>query len=991
MGGSVFKAVVTAGLAYLSGGTTLTFTSTFAIKFTAMELAVVSFVGSLALDFVAQAMAPKPKLPNLSGFESQGQERIRQFRQPVAPHRLVYGEFRLGGVLTFVEVSNSNDHLHMVVTMSAHPLAEIGDVYFNDEVIPADTINASTGNVDTGKYKDKVLIFKNLGDTGSAQPFPKLASAVTAWTDDHIQQNRAKVYLRLTFDNDKFPTNVPNISFWVKGKKVVDPRNSSAVAWDVNPANIIRDYMTTSTVDGGGGAATLEFDDTFTNAAANTSEEIVSTARIDTRIAIVSATSANVVSTSTSIVTLEGSTLQVFTGDRVIVSAQTSSIGGITAGTAYYVIAKQRLDTPRIQFASTYAHAIAGTAKTLTSRGEGRLSVVKTGEPRYTMNGLMQVDRTPADMITDALTSMAGRLIYASGQWRLLAGAYTAPTITLDEDDFISPISVQTKSGRRSRFNAVKGIYVTSLNLDQPADYPPVTNSVYETEDNSERLFQELDLPNTNRPHMAQRLAKIALERHRQMITFQAATTLTGLQLQAGDTVAIDNERFGWSAKVFDITEWKLTLVGDENPILGCEMDFREVASTVFDWNSGEETKVDPAPNSNLGDPFTVKPPEALTITEALYDTRGSAGVKARATISWTAPADQTILEYEVHTQQTQDKDGNALTGDYAQLGKTTNTFYDYNDIEPGIWKFKVKALNRIGVSSDFTEKTGNEIFGLLAPPTEPQNLTISAIGGMAFLRWDATPDLDVKVGGTYLIRHDRATSGANWSTSVGVGMAISGSETTASVPLKSGTYLMKAVDSSDIESTNPATVFSKQATAVAYTSTSTITESTAFPGSTTKVDVKAGTHISITGSGLVDSIADVSSVSDWDSQGGIVAEGTYLFSALFDWGSVVSKRYTSDIEVQVVNVNDLIDSRTANIDDWLSFDGVTGSEADARVYSRETDDDPTGSPTWQSWQLLESAELTARGVQFKCVLTTTDPAFDIQVSVLGVAAETVT
>ena len=980
MGKIIAKAAVAAAISFATGGF-----GTFAAfgLSVAQTGALLSFVGSIALDFVSQALAPKPKAPNLSGFETQSVERIRQFRQAITPHRIVYGEFRISGPLTFVETTNNNKFLHMIITLASHPVEAIEDVYFNDEVIPADSINASTGIVSTGRYANKVRIFKSLGDEGSTQPFPQLVSAVTSWTTNHLQRNRAKIYLRLEFDKNLFPQNVPNVSVWMKGKKVVDPRNSSAVAWDTNPALVIRDYMTLSTVDGGGGAATLEFDDTFTNAAANTSEEIVSTARIDTRIASTSA-----VNTSTGVVTLLGSTLKVFTGDRVIVSAQTSSIGGLTAGTAYYVIAKQRQDTPRIQFASTYAHAIAGTAKTLTSQGEGTISIVKTGEPRYAMNGFLQVDRTPADMITDALTSMAGRMVYASGQWRLLAGSYTAPTITLDEDDFITGITVQTKSGRRSRFNAVKGVYVTSLNLDQPADYPPVTNSVYETEDKGERLFQELDLPNTNRPHMAQRLAKIALERHRQMITFQAGTTLKGLQLQAGDTVSIDNERLGWSAKVFEITEWKLMLVGEENPVLGCEMDFREIASSVFDWNSGEETKVDPAPNSVLPNAFDVLAPESLIITEETYDTRGSAGVKARAIVSWMDPGDFSIETYHVEHKQTQDKDGNAVTEDYHLHGKTEDTFLNVDDVKPGIWSFRVKSVSHLGVSSEWTEKTGVEIFGLLAPPTEPQNLTISAIGGIAFLRWDATPDLDVKVGGTYVFRHSRDTVSPTWGTSVGIGEAVAGSETTASLPLKSGTYLVKAVDSSGIESTSAATVTTKQATAVAFTNTSTITESTAFTGSTTNVAAGGGV-IKLVGSGLVDGIADIDSVADWDSTGGIVASGTYVFSAAFDWGSVVSKRYTTDIEATISNVNDLIDSRTALIDTWTSFDGDAGGEADARVFSRETDDDPSAAPTWEPWQLLESAELTARAVQFKCVLTTTDPAFNIDVSILSVAADT--
>ena len=936
---------------------------------------------------IVEFFAPEPQEPNLSSFTAESQGRITQFKQPITAHRFIYGEFRVSGPMTFIDVSSNNSLIHIIITLAAHPVQAIEDIYFGDEVIPADAIDGSTGIVSTGRYAGKARIFKSLGDEGSAQPFPALASATTAWTYRHLQRSCAKIYVRLTFNKDIYPRGVPPISAWVKGKKVVDPRNSSTETWTVNPALIIRDYMTTSTIDGGGGATTLEFDDTFTNSAANTSEEIVSTKRIDTVI--------TAVNTATDIATLVGSTIQIFTGDRVQVSAAdpitastTSTIGGLTSGVDYYVITTQRLDTPRIQFASTYALALAGTAKSLTSSGAGQQTVIKTGEPRYTMNGLLQVDRTPAAMIGDSLTSMAGQLIYASGTWRMKAGVYTAPTITLDENDFLSGITIQTSIGRRSRFNAVKGIYVTSLNLDQPADYPSVTNATYEAEDNNERIFRELDLKNTNRPQTASRLAKISLERHRQMISFKATTTLKGLQLQAGDTVSVDNERLGWSAKVFEIGEWRLTHVADEeNPTLGCEMSFRETAATVFDWNSGEETTVDPAPDSNLPDVFTVLPPEALTVIEELYDTRGSAGVKARAIISWTAPDDSSIAEYEVQKQQTQDSDGNSVSENFSVIARTIEVFLNIDDIEPGIYNFRVSSLSLLGVSSTATVKLNQEIFGLLDPPTEPQNLTVSAVGGAAILRWDATPDLDVKVGGTYIFRHDNALIGASWATSVGIGAAIAGSETTVTLPLKSGTYLAKAKDSSGIESTTHAAVSTKQATSVGYTLTSTITESTVFPGSTTNV-VAGDRVIKLTASGLVDSIPDVSAVADWDAQGGLVSSGTYFFGTAFDWTEVLAKRYTTTIVATIINANDLIDLRETNIDTWTTVDGAT-SGADARVYSRETDDDPAGSPTWADWQLLESADLTARAVQFKVELTSDDNAFNIEVSELSVAADT--
>jgi len=961
-------AAISSGIGW-AGGVTM-------FGFTEAQTALLSFVANIALGFVANALSPKPKIPNLGSFETQARDRLQQFRQPITPWRTIYGEVRVSGPMTFLDTTNDNSFLHMVLTLASHEVEAIETIFFGDEAIPAEALDAD-GNVTSGTYSGKARIQKDLG-AGTGQPFPDLASATTNWTSTHKQTGRAKIYIRMEYDKDVYPSQVPNVSAWVKGKKIADPRNSSTVAWSPNPALCVRDYLVTSTVDAGGGATTLEVNDVFTNAAANTAEEIVSTSRIVASVVSVDA--------SADVLTLQGSTAQFFTGDRIVVSTTGGAIPtGLVAGTPYYVIPTQRHTAVKTKLATSYANAIANTPVALSDAGSGTIHMIKTGEPRFTLNGMIEADEQPSKIIGNMLTAMGGRAVYASGQWRVIAAAWPQPSLILDENDIIAPVQVQTKQSRRDRFNAVKGVYVSVLNLDQPSDYPPITNSTYETEDGGERMIRELDLPFTNRPHTAMRLAKIELERHRQQITATTILSLRALQVQAGDTVQITNSRFGWSTKAFEVVEWKLTVIGTP-PILGCEVKLRESASDVFDWNSGLETVVDPAPNTNSPDILDVNAPENFDVTEELYDTRGSAGVKAKATLTWNAPSGAFIDKYFIDRQKTQDSDGNAVTEDYTPIAETAGTLHEVYDIAPGIYNFRVKAQSFWGVSSDWTLRLNHEIVGLLAAPTEPQNLTISAIGGIALLRWDATPDLDVKVGGTYVFRHDAATSGGAWNTSVGIGAAIPGSETTALLPLKEGTYLVKAVDSSGVESATAATITTKQATVQIYSPASTITESTAFTGSTTNIKAGGGV-ITLVGSGLVDTIPDIDSVADWDSYGGVAATGTYVFGAAFDFGSVVSRRYTTDIESIITNVNDLIDSRETNIDLWEDFDGDVSGAADARVYAAETDDDPTGSPTWSSWNLIESAEYTARAVKFQCVLTTSDPAFNIAVSKLEVVA----
>src|SRR5690606_14361965 len=131
---------------------------------------------------------------------------------------------------------------------------------------------------------------------------------------------------------------------------------------------------------------------------------------------------------------------------------------------------------------------------------------------------------------------------------------------------------------------------------------------------------------------------------------------------------------------------------------------------------------------------------------------------------------------------------------------------FDIYDIQPGRYTFRVKAINNYGVSSAYATGDPQEIYGLTAVPADISNLSIAAMSGLAVLRWDTHPDLDVRLGGKIHVRHSPVTSGAAWDESYSITEALDGQSNMAVVPLKSGTYLLKAVDStgqySDTETT---------------------------------------------------------------------------------------------------------------------------------------------------------------------------------------------
>lgn len=296
-------------------------------------------------------------------------------------------------------------------------------------------------------------------------------------------------------------------------------------------------------------------------------------------------------------------------------------------------------------------------------------------------------------------------------------------------------------------------------------------------------------------------------------------------------------------------------------------------------------------------------------------------------------------------------------------------------------------------LSSPPTVVSNIYVIGQTDPPDPLINLTISAFGGTALLRWDMPWELDVRFGGTVRFRHSHelVASNASWSQSVSIGTVSQSSDLTAQLPLKPGTYLARVFDKGGRPST-VVKISTKQASLLTFADVSEVIEQTAFSGTHTNT-IAIDNVLKLTATGLFDDIPDLDLVLDFiDGYGGISSSGTYDFAAGFDFGSVEKVRLTTDLNVLISNVLDQIDSRTADIDDWEDFDATEQAEADARVQERHTDDDPASSPsTWSVWNDLDSAEFIARGFDFRLNLSTVDPAFNPVISKLQVKAEEIT
>lgn len=644
---------------------------------TAFAKFLVGTAMNVAFSFVSGALTKKDR-PDSSSFSSiKSAGATQQFRQAITERRMVYGEQRVSGPIVFPRVSDNNKYLHFVTVLASHEIEEIGEILLDEEPITPDMINGS-GMVTSGRYANLVRIKKYLG-TPDQSADPDLVAEIPEWTTAHRLRHMAYIYVRYQWNRDKFPTGIPQMSAWVKGKKCFDPRDS-VTRWTPNVALITRDYLADTRL--GLRVDDAFIDDDITQASANTCEEYVTTN--DLNFAFTS------VDTTNNIIRLSGDRLSLQTADKVIMTSGT--VGGLVINTEYYVIPYQRRKSPRIKLAATMEDAIAGIAIDLTSSSSGNIR--KIAEPRYFGGGVIKTSAERGANIEEILTGMAGQCVYSGGSWRILAGEYQTPTIYYDQDDVVGPIRVSTKVSKAERFNRVQGVYISPLNDGNPADYPLVSNLTY-TEQDGEEIKRNLDLGFTQRPHSAQRIAKIALERMRQEIIIELTLNLNGMKVQVGDNFYFTFPRYGWENKVFEVIDWSLSSQNDA-PIVSIKA--RENASQVYDWNNGEETTVDPAPNTNLPDPFTVEVVIGFGLDSIAVETNGG-DILYKVIATWDISQNffvQSGGHYELFYRKSVDVDfasvgifdGNVGKAEIPQLQR--DTLYD----------FKIVAYNSLGVSS---------------------------------------------------------------------------------------------------------------------------------------------------------------------------------------------------------------------------------------------------------------------------------------------------
>ena len=828
---------------------------------------------SIATNYILNALAPQPQIPNLNslgssngGATSQGTTTVGGYNisgiASAADHQIIYGQTRVGGVIVFKEVTDNNKFLHVVYAMAGHICEEVSKIYLNGEELTIDGNNFVTAPSKYVDGSDKFIRVKiHLGDqtTGDSD----LVSESSKWTSDHKLRNITYIYVRYEFQADAFPNGEPSLTALIKGKKLYNV-NTGATAWSDNTALVIRDYLTNSY---GLSIPTADLDDTAFASAQTVCDTTVNLA---------------------------------------------ASLGGGT-------------------------------------------------QSKYTVNGALTTNVNPRTVLEKLVASMAGIMWYSQGKWRVKAGSYTSPVITLTEDDLRGNLAIQTRQSRRDNFNVVRGKFRGAETNFQNTDYPEIRSSTFLSIDNNEENIIDLELPFTNTSSMAQRIAKIALFKNRQQIVVKGTFSMKALQVQVGDTVQLTNSRLGFSAKTFEVQNWVFT--PDVEQGLNIDLTLREISSAVFDWNA-EETQFE-TDNTTLLDPFSV-PSVGLSVTSELRVINEKVSQVIIITTSMSTVDASRIDFVEVEFRKASDSD-------FKIVGTGELGIYEVFDVEDGSFVVRSRAISTLGVKGTYNQTTAN-IAGQGIAPADVANFDAIVSGDNVILGWDAIADLDLSF---YTIRFSSETSGATWANATTDTEKVPRPATTFSVPARSGTYMIRAYDKTSVASANFTSAVAIPTTSlVQFSNVATQTESASFSGSKT--------NLQVTSNAL--RMTDVS-----DSSDPILNIGTYIFSSDIDVGA--TKLVRAEIIVNTIrldtagSINDwdsigggstLWDQLTGNVDD---LSGTTSQQKDSDVQffiEPSTSNSFTGT-----YQRFRAGFFTGRYFRFKVELRSTSTNITPNISLL--------
>lgn len=193
-------------------------------------------------------------------------------------------------------------------------------------------------------------------------------------------------------------------------------------------------------------------------------------------------------------------------------------------------------------------------------------------QTRYVLGAVFTTDMAHEQILEAITESMAAPLPIPWGdKYRIFAGRYTTPSVTVTDADLINEgYEIIGGTAWKDRFNAVTAEYVDPNRDWQFVSCAMQTDAAYETED-GRRVVRTLQLEGVTNEFRAQRIANLRKLQSRSQVIVKLYMGLNGLRLTPWETFNLTLLEEGWTNKVFRVLEVEFNLANRQTTVTGIE------------------------------------------------------------------------------------------------------------------------------------------------------------------------------------------------------------------------------------------------------------------------------------------------------------------------------------------------------------------------------------------------------------------------------------
>ncbi len=359
------------------------------------------------------------------------------------------------------------------------------------------------------------------------------------------------------------------------------------------------------------------------------------------------------------------------------------------------------------------------------------------------------------------LTENMGGFIAQGSLWSVHAGAWSAPVMSITDDDAAAPVQVpRSATDHDEAFNSARATIIP-FGSTQTEDVDPYINSTFVTADGGNE-WQSFTLPFCPSKSQARSLLRQFVEQARAGMIVQYTGKMRLWRLEVGDRVTLTDSIHQISNKTFRVLDWSWA------PGQPVTLTLQEDVASTYD--QADAMDPDPAPNTSLPPPGSVSLPAGVSVSSgnSTLMQMSDGTIVPRVLVTWTrptgiymtSPGARTEIEWR-HVSDT------AWTAQRV-LGDADRAWVDgVRDQAPIL--VRVRHVNSFGVESAWIIRA-HVVAGKSAPPTAPTALTVTeGASGERIYSVTHVQDLDhagyiVRASGTLTHAWDQMAQVAAWT-----------------------------------------------------------------------------------------------------------------------------------------------------------------------------------------------------------------------------------